>query len=172
MADTASLTVRLDESLKQRLERAANAEDRSVSEYVVRSIKERLDVQCEQCGRSSGVSTLPVGLSPAFQKWQEEMVSQRNFESFYVTTSENGRRVVYWGRYRYDIAAPGALPIALFINAFAGEPTYPTAIPLGVITGWGWSGGAEGTEYFRLCDLGYVDGNEPARRLFAGRGRR
>jgi len=170
MADTASLTVRLDEALKQRLERAATAEDRSVSEYVVRSIKERLDVQCEQCGRSSGVSTLPVGLSPAFQKWQEEMVRDRRFDSFYVTTSENGRRVVYWGRYRLDIPALGALPIALFMGAIAGEPTYPAAIPLGVITGWGWSGGAEGAEYSRLCNIGYVDGNEPARRLFARRG--
>lgn len=169
MADTASLTIRLDESLKQRLERAANAEDRSVSEYVVRSIKERLDVQCEQCGRSSGVSTIPVGLSPAFQKWLEEIVRERRFDSFYVTTSENGRRVVYCGRYRHGVAAPGALPVDLFLNAIAGEPTYPTVIPLGVITGWGWSD-AEGTEYVRLCHIGYVDGNEPARRLLAGRG--
>ena len=133
-----TLTIRLDEQLKQRLERMAAAEDRSVSEYVVRAIKERLDVQCESCGRSSGTSVLPVGLSPTFQKWLDETRATTSVEPFIVTTDEAGERRVYWGCHRYGLVQEGMLLICLYVGTQPHERKFGASIPLGVITGWGW----------------------------------
>lgn len=165
MADTATLTIRLDEQLKQRLERMAAAEDRSVSEYVVRAIKERLDVQCGACGRSSGTSVLPIALTQPFETLLKEARENRN--PFFITTVEAGQKVVYWGFYRssnLSQAGTGSVPMNLYLQEQASDRTFATSIPFGVITGWGWDH-MEGTEYHHLCDLGYVDGNESARRM-------
>lgn len=166
MTETATLTIRLDETLKKRVEDMAEAEDRSTTEYVVRALKERLDVQCPSCGRSSGINTLPVGLTPAFQKWLADGRSGKaegGRVPFYITVNDGGQRSVYWGNHRaMNKGIVGAVPMDLFLENAPSGSAFGTSIPLGVITGWNWD--MDGNEYRRLLAIGYGDGNEAARR--------
>jgi hypothetical protein len=159
----------LDEELKRRVELVAAAEDRSVSEYVIRSLKERLDVQCLACGRSSGASVLPVALTAPFQNWLGELRKTRNFESFFVTTLEGAHRTVFFGQLNHSVEPLGALPMHLLLGDVGERRHVPVSIPFGVITGWGWDG-ADGRAARQLWAIGYLDGNEQARRIAASDG--
>jgi hypothetical protein len=155
---TTTLTLRLDEELKARLEGMAGAEDRSVSEYVVRSIKERLDIQCPACGRSSGAAVLPVGLSSAFQAWIADTKATGNRVPTCVATNEAGRRTAYWILY-HPRRSPteGMLPVEVLLDSpLQSGPSI--LVPLGEITGW--ASDPDGTHYARLCAVGYASGNE------------
>lgn len=166
-----SLTVRLDEVMKDRIEAAARSEDRSPTEFVIRAIKEKLNMQCQACGHSTGVAPiLPYGLSEPFRAWLRECREKRELNPFYVTVAENGHNAVYWGRHRLGVEPIGSLPFDAYVGMGPRMTMdcFSMAIPFGVITGVGWDSG-DGHEYVRLCAAGYVDGNEPLRRMVAAR---
>lgn len=156
MSETTTLTIRLDEELKQRLERVATAEDRSLTEYVIRSIKERMDTQCPACGRSSATSVQPAGLSPAFDAWLNECHVRPNLAPHSVTTMQGSRAVVYWVHHRFGYPREGMLFVETHLGPLAQRGN-PIVIPRGTITGW--CNDPEGREYARLCAIGYIDGN-------------
>lgn len=51
-----TLTIRIDRGLKRDLEAAARLADQSVTDFVARSVKQRIAKQCPRCGRDGECS--------------------------------------------------------------------------------------------------------------------
>lgn len=159
MGETTTLTIRIDEDLKKQLEQAATADDRSVTEFVVRAVKARIAPQCSQCGRSEQ-PVLSVGLSPQFDAFLDAKKKQKGAWWMTVTILEGNERRVYWGRVNPREEPEGFLPFLLRVNPdplAPPMPELPVAIPRGIITGWQQDDDAR--HYRTLVALGYLDGN-------------
>jgi len=107
VSESPTLTIRLDESTKKRLEKEAKRSDQTVTEYVSRAVKMRWEGACSTCGRDTGGAMVqPPGLSEAFSSWVDQQVSRpgRSEVSPFValvTNEPTGNRV-YTGVFDKD----------------------------------------------------------------------
>jgi hypothetical protein len=169
VTDLASITLRMDPTMKAQIETIAAASDRTPTEWVYHQIRRALAMQCEHCGHVvGGAPVLPFGATAMFQDWMRDSRAAKETNQYYVTCIENGRNTVYFGEHRFNIEPVGSLPFNAFIGLRQNltQERFPMAIPFGTITGVGWDN-ADGREYVRLLRAGYVDGNEPLRRYLA-----
>jgi hypothetical protein len=157
MAEGTTLTIRIDESLKKELEEAARTADRSVTEFVVRAIKQQLAHECMHCGRSD--RPVSIGVSPAYVDFFRTLHADQNLRLVTVT-AEGLEPRVYWGRLEklrsWDIEKDGLLRLLIAADA-ARHHEYAATIPRGVISGWRED--PKGDLYQNLIRLGYRDGN-------------
>jgi hypothetical protein len=107
MGESPTLTIRIDEATKKRLEDEAKKSDQTVTEYVARAVKMRWEGACSTCGRDmGGVVVQPPGMSAAFSAWAGQQTSRpgRGEESPYValvTNEPTGNRI-YTGTFLKD----------------------------------------------------------------------
>src|SRR5215467_4299235 len=101
MGEMTTLTIRIDEDLKKEIERAATAETRNVTDFMIRAALARLAPQCLKCGRSDQPGFQPPGLSPAMDEYLRQYKEQQKSAPVTITVLEHGRRpAVYWVRIR------------------------------------------------------------------------
>lgn len=96
MGESPTLTIRLDEATKKRLENEAKRSDQTVTEYVTRAMKMRWEGACPTCGRDMGSAVVqPPGMTAAFTAWTEQQTSRRDESPFVVlvTNEPMGNRV-------------------------------------------------------------------------------
>jgi hypothetical protein len=163
VAESSTLTIRIDEDLKRALETGATAENRTVTDFVIRSVRQRLTPQCRTCGRSDQPGYLPPGLSPAMDEYLTKHREKQDASTTTITTLEHGRPVAYWVRIRNDAPHEGMVMVWLLfgewspqMNCMIERQSIPIPIPRGVITGWRQD---SGTWFQVLIALGYVSGN-------------
>ena len=167
MGDMTTLTIRIDEDLKAAIERAATAETRNVTDFVIRAAMARLAPQCPSCGRSDQSGFQPPGLSPAMDDYLRRYREQQSAAPVAITTLEHGTRpTVYWARIRNDEPHEGMVMVSVLFGEWRGSrgdlfverSTLSIPIPRGFITGWREDADAH---WFRvLTALGYASGND------------
>ncbi len=156
MAESATLTIRMTEEFKGTLEKAAQAADQSITEYVTRALKVRMAAQCGTCGRSD--HAIGAGFTQAYEKFVERNTAK---DPVTISVLDGAERRVYRGRIRHDAPNDEGM---LFLSINHPVATAHAAIPRGLITGWANDSG----QHFRdLLDLGYMDGNAWATRGLA-----
>lgn len=155
MAET-TLTIRIDETLKEDLNKAAAAEDRSTTELVTRLVKMHVAKQCLTCGRSDRPVVVPAGLTPVFDGFIESRKANKNYTRVTITVLEGPSSVTYWGRLDHLITTTGMVVLLLQLTPDAMQE-FQVAIPRGIITGW--EEDPEGRFHFIYVGQGYVDGN-------------
>lgn len=132
MAST-SLTIRIDEDLKRAIEQAAQAEDRNVTDFLIRAAKDRMNSQCSRCGRSGGGTSVPAGLTPAMDEFLALVKSKPHRRvPILITTFEGGFPRAYNGYLNEQADHRGTVVLSLE-HSHVSLP-----IPRGVITGWEW----------------------------------
>lgn len=161
MGEMTTLTIRIDEDLKREIERAATAETRNVTDFMIRAALARLAPQCLTCGRSDQPGFQPPGLSPAM----DDYLRRQTGDAFStITTLEHGsRQTVYWARIRNDTAHEGMLMLLVPVDdrrARESDPRsrIPIPLPRGIITGWQPDDNAHW--FHVLKALGYASGND------------
>ena len=165
MGEMTTLTIRIDEDLKREIERAATAETRNVTDFMIRAALARLAPQCPACGRSDQPGFLPPGLSPAMDDYLRRYKEQQSSPPITITTLEYGTRpTVYWVRIRKDVPHEGMLMVSVLFgdwrhgDMFVERTTLAIPIPRGFITGWCEDG--DQRWYRVLTALGYGSGND------------
>jgi hypothetical protein len=101
VGESSTLTIRIDEATKKRLEEAAKMSDQTVPEYVARAVKMRWEGACSTCGRDMGATVVQSpGMSAAFRDWVAQQTTKRD-ESPYVAlvTNEPAGNRVYTGTF-------------------------------------------------------------------------
>lgn len=160
MPETSTLTIRIDQNLKHALEEAAAAEDRNVTDFVIRSVKARMAPQCPTCGRSDAPASLPAGLTPAmdaFLKEAQEPNSRR--VPVVLTTLEAGQPRAYHGIIQFwNEDNLGAIVLQL-----SGSGVH-LPVPRGLITGWSFD--LQKEKYQAFLRMGYANGNALGERFF------
>lgn len=132
MAST-SLTIRIDEELKRAVEQAAQAEDRNVTDFLIRAAKDRMSAQCSRCGRTGGATSVPAGLTPAMDEFLKLVKSKPHGRvAILITTLEGGLPRAYNGYLHEREDHRGAVVLSL------EDSHVSLPIPRGVITGWEW----------------------------------
>ena len=104
MAESLTLTIRIDEATKKRLEEEAKKSDQTITEYVARAVKMRWEGACSTCGRDmGGVVVQAPGMSASFTAWTERQTSRPGCggESPYVAlvTNEPAGNRIYTGMF-------------------------------------------------------------------------
>lgn len=155
MAET-TLTIRIDEALKEDLNKAAAAEDRSTTELVTRLVKMHIAKQCRTCGRSDHPAVAPAGLTPAFENFIESRKAKQNYTRVTITVLEGASSVTYWGRIDHLITTTGMIVLCLQLAQHPMQE-FPVAIPRGIITGWEEDHDAR--FHLTYVGQGYIDGN-------------
>src|SRR6185503_6288558 len=167
MGDMTTLTIRIDEDLKREIERAATAETRNVTDFMIRAAMARLAPQCPACGRSDQPGFQPPGLSPAMDDYLRQYKERGSAAPVTITTLEhNTRPTVYWVRIRNDEPHEGMVMVWVLFGEWRGgrgdmfveRGTLPIPIPRGFITGWREDG--DQRWYRVLTALGYASGND------------
>lgn len=146
-----TLTIRIEEDLKDRTEKAAKAEGQSVTEFVAQALKARIAPQCGTCGRSDQQGAIPAGFVEPLNKFIEEF--KREHVHVVVTTFEWGRPFVYLGRIVERDSHAGMLVLDVVTGT---RSSVRLPIPRGAITGWGEAGKGR---YEQLLAVGYANGN-------------
>ena len=177
MADSVPMTLRIDGDLKAASERAAEASGLTLTEFVTRALRGANNPSCPTCGRSSQVATLPIGFTDAFKSFYAQLCGPATNTPFYLITLEGHTPKIYWGRLssirplpedagviEMDAILGWAQPPPGWNALMPSNETYRVLIPRGWIQGWGYD--QDGRFYIAQCDLGYEDGNEPARRSY------
>lgn len=160
---TVNLTIRLDEALKQEIESAAAADDRSITDFVIRAAKARMATQCPHCGRSDVPGSVPPAFTPAFDAFLADVMKEGNkFLPILITTSELGQPRVYNGRLKLDNESHHGMVVLTFempVRSNGGhmEGYFTTLIPRGAITGWRYD--QDQRHQRQLVALGYQNGN-------------
>lgn len=135
-----TLTIRIDEDLKAKFERAAEVEGRKLTDYLIRAATLRMSGQCPTCGRPESSGSTPAGLTPEMDGFLTLVRRRENlFISILITTQEGGRNCAYLGQLdpqaQKDEEHRGT--VVLRLQEHPGEPPIVTLpIPRGVITGW------------------------------------
>lgn len=130
---SSTLTIRIDEDLKRMIEQAAAAEDRSITDFVIRAAKLRMSSQCPRCGQVGSAGLAPAGLTPAMDQFIELVKSKPNGRiPILITTVEGGVPRAYNGCLKENEDHRGTVVLSLEDSGI----TLP--IPRGVITGWDW----------------------------------
>ena len=166
MGEMTTLTIRIDEDLKREIERAATAETRNVTDFMIRAALARLAPQCPTCGRSDQPGFQPPGLSTAMDDYLRRYKDQASAAPVTITTLDHGRPTAYWVRIRNDEPHEGMLMVWVLFgewrgsrgDMFAERSAFPIPIPRGFITGWREDG--DQRWYRILTALGYASGNE------------
>jgi hypothetical protein len=165
MGEMTTLTIRIDEDLKAAIERAATAETRNVTDFMIRAALARLAPQCLTCGRSDQPGFAPPGLSAAMDDYLQRHKEQQSAAPTTITTLGPGSRpTVYWARIRNDTPHEGMLMVWVLFGAWRGElfaahgNPIPIAIPRGFVTGWREDASAQW--YHNFVAQGYASGND------------
>lgn len=165
MGEMTTLTIRIDEDLKASIERAATAETRNVTDFMIRAALARLAPQCPTCGRSDQPGFSPPGLSAAMDAYLQRYKEQQSAAPTTITTFAPGSRpTVYWTRIRNDTPHEGMLMVWVLFGSWQGElfaehsTPIPIAIPRGFVTGWREDPSAHW--YNNFIAQGYASGNE------------
>ncbi len=155
MAESATLTIRIDGALKEKLETAAAAQDRTVTEFVTRSIRARIDRVCATCGRSDEPVVVSPGQSDAFREFCADY--RRELKSIPITLMlvEAGKRRALHGRLDNMANTSGSVVLRLPFEGAISE--FAVAVPLGAIIGWEYD--QDRRWYAGLVGRGYADGN-------------
>jgi len=156
MPESTTLMIRMTEEFKTLLERAAQAADQTVTEYVSRALKARMAPQCGTCGRSEHL--IGAAFTPAYEKF---VAANKGMSPVTISALEGTERRAYRGRIRFDVPQDEGM-LFLFIDHPNAAPH--TAIPRGLITGWA---NDTGDHFDELLNLGYVNGNAWALRGLA-----
>jgi hypothetical protein len=155
MAESPTLTIRIDEDLKAKLEKAAGAADQTVTEYVARSVRQRMAGACPTCGHDGGTLVVqPPGLTKAFEDWVLGLGPGRFIS---IGTVGPGGATAYYGG-----AAPSSLRDSFVeIGVDAGAYALTRMIPRSEIQVWAADKDARPL-YQNLVASGYADGNQRA----------
>jgi hypothetical protein len=157
-----SLTIRIDEDMKRAIEQAAQAEDRTTTDFLIRAARLRINAQCQNCGRSDASGPLPAGLSSEMDGFLALVRRDGNlYTPILITTIERGEPHAYNGTLnperQKDEEHRGTVGLLLRRNQLS-LATLSLPIPRGLITGWDFD--QDGKRYSNLVRLGgYVDGN-------------
>lgn len=151
-----TLTIRIDEALKEQLNSAAAAEDRSATELVTRLIKGHVAKQCRTCGRSEQPVVVPAGLTSVFNDFIASRQAKQNYTQVTITTLEGAMSVTYWGRIDHMITTTGMVVLRLQFTPDEMQE-FQVPIPRGIITGWEEDPAAR--FHLTYVGQGYVDGN-------------
>ena len=95
MADS-NLTIRMDDALRKKVEDAAAKADQSVTEFILRAAKMRMDTACHTCGRDvGGGNYVAPGMTEVFTSWCNQRLQERStvHKAVFVTHEPDGRRV-------------------------------------------------------------------------------
>lgn len=155
MADSTTMTVRVDIELKAAVDAAARAQGITTTEYIERALKASLHTTCTTCGRSSIIGAAVPGFSTQFEAWVAQMKKVAANQPILIETYEGGQQWVYWARLRD--ATPmtdGVLSLKVFIDRRRGQDY---AMPRGVIIGYREDGEGQWYNIQRL--VGFGDGN-------------
>ena len=150
MAD--NLTIRMSDELKARVEAAATAADQSMSDFINRVVKLRLDGACPRCGRDTApLPTVAVapGTTPELRKWMTAPPSGP-IQNGVIVSSE---KKVYRGGFFAPVDLTDTM-LTVHIKAphFEGPVPVPRAFILG------WDQGQRGEDLRRaLIAVGYID---------------
>ena len=159
-ADT-TLTIRIGTDSGEQADDAAKADDRTLTDYVTRAIKERLAARCAHCGRADRPDG-GAGLSAAFDDPLAVMRAQRNAGSVTITAVVAERHTAYCGTLVHNEESQGLL--LMTVSLWQGSQWLPVALPVprGVISGWQDDPGQR--HFSHLVGLGYANGNDSALR--------
>jgi len=175
MGESTTLTIRIDDDFKKKVDKYADANGLTTTDLVIQALKQFVNPNCPSCGRPLLGQALP-GFSEQLQEVEAAHRRENMNQPYLILTSENGAAAVYWGAFdasnRGGIS-DGALPFRCYLDDYA-QAEEKILIPRAVITGWR-STSAEPEMYQRMLVAGYVDGNERARNIYrarTGRGRK
>jgi hypothetical protein len=157
MSPSETMTIRIDAELKGRAEAAAKAEDRTLTDFVTRAMRQRISPTCDHCGRTDRPSG-GAGLSKAFESFLAEMKANRS--RFTVTTAGPGRPRAYCGTLVLNEPSQGLLLMLVAFYQGKVPGTAHLTIARGLVTGW--QEDSSGTHQAELIGLGYVNGNDAA----------
>ncbi|MBN2559488.1 MAG: DUF1778 domain-containing protein [Phycisphaerae bacterium] len=166
MPEASTLTIRIDSDLKEELEAAAKAADQSVTEFVVRSVKERMAGSCPACGRDGGGrTTLSPGLTSTFADWVTGL--RASCKVAIATAGPEGHRVFV------GTTGPNGLHDShLDLEVRAGPYCVDLKVARSSIVMWARDQEADKL-HRSLVPFDYVDGNHLVRmKLAAAEGRR
>lgn len=168
MGSSTTITIRLDEDLKREIEKAAQADDRNMTDFLLRAAKARMASQCASCGRSDTPSALPPGFTPAFDAFLAEIRDKWPRTPILLMTAGAGQAIVHRGllklRNEYEDARGF---VVLWVEGIYRDMPLTVPVPRGTIIGWSFD--QDGGQYERLTELGYLDGNAMVRRQIAAR---
>lgn len=156
MADSTTMTLRVDTDLKGAVDAVARAQGISTTEYIERALKGSLHTTCKTCGRSSIIGAALPGFSPQFEAWVSQMKQVAVNQPILIETLEAGQQWVYWARLRDAVPmTDGVLSLKIFVDRRRSGQDY--ALPRGVIIGYRED--AEGQWYNIQRLVGFGDGN-------------
>lgn len=155
LSESVTLTIRISDELKADLESAARSADQSVTDYVTRSVKQRMVGQCSVCGRSDVLGT---AFGIAFTDFiKNDGDTHRHFIPVIISTIEGGDRRVFRGRILAHQPQDEGMLFLVITDDRIGRQQLETAIPRGLIVGWAHD--QDGKHFQSMLDLGYADGN-------------
>lgn len=100
MAESATLTIRIPQETKDALERAAASSHQSTTDYVLRSIDQRMAGACHACGRDGGGLVVRApGLDVAFDDWAKTVTERGESPDVVIVTEERTGGMIYAGSF-------------------------------------------------------------------------
>ncbi len=170
MATSTTLTIRIDEDLKREIEQAAQADDRNMTDFLVRAAKVRMAAQSLTHGRPDVLGTLPAGFTPQFDAFILEARDKWAQVQILLMTADPAGATVYRGRLKADNEWRDRRGFVV-LNAEDSFDIFTLTIPVprGLVVGWSFD---QDSEYYRLLtEQGCVDGNAVVKRQIAARRR-
>jgi hypothetical protein len=175
---TSTLTIRVSTNLKDDLDIAAANSNRSITDYVIKSIKESIYGSCLSCGRGP-LPSIAAGLTMSFQDWFKGLfLPAREYAPATTVASvslevqrQDGRRA-YFGQVSKDFSlCDGVLSLRIPINN-PHSFDYEVPIAISEIIAWkqeNMSGNTYTGDTFRKwIDQGDINGNDLIRRTVLG----
>jgi len=154
MANSVTMTMRMDSDLKASVETVARSHGISMTEYIERALRTSIHATCATCGRSSIAGTAIPGFSAQFDAWVKSEKIRDPDRPILLHTHELGQQRVYWAKLRE--MAGGTLWIEVFLDR-EGRRSMSYTMPRGVIIGY--QRDDDGDWYDAHRQLGSGDGN-------------
>lgn len=159
---TPTITIRFDDAeLKKRIDSVAGAEGMSVTQFVIQTLRKRVETQCDKCGRTA-ISSLP-GFAPALDTFLEEARKDRT-PLVIMTFDGQARRSYRCGLNEgRQVPTPGSGALSVGpIDEGSRMTQGLIQIPRGLIIGWEFD--PDGRRHAANLREGYVDGFEKAKK--------
>jgi hypothetical protein len=156
---TETITIRCTLDFKNGANAAADAEGRSLSEFLIDAAERRMASSCSTCGRTDR-PTAGAGLSEAADAFLKRMGDERNMSPIVVTTGGRDRPVAY--RARLNLQEPSQGLLLLLVDFKQGRTAMSAELPLarGLVSGWQEDMREDGGHHHHLLELGYRNGND------------
>ncbi len=129
MAENPTLTIRIPDDVKKLLDKAAADADQSLTDYVVRAIKLRIDAGCPRCGRDGNATAMQSpGMSEAFTKFMAN-ANVRGKRVLILVESPRGGRHFFDGAITMNFSNESVV-------AISRRGDRPLIIPRRDVVGW------------------------------------